>query len=49
MAIGFTYYMDPIASVALLMGIYQGGNFGGAVTAIVLGNTGYANVGRDAP
>ena len=37
MAIPFTYYMDPIASVALLMGIYQGGNFGGAVTAIVLG------------
>lgn len=37
LAIPFTFYMDPVPSIALLMGIYQGGNFGGAVTAIMIG------------
>ncbi len=37
MAIPFTFYMDPVASMALLMGIYQGGAYGGALSAVVIG------------
>lgn len=37
MAIPFTFYMDPISSMALLMGIYQGGSYGGALSATVIG------------
>ncbi|MEM7021175.1 MAG: tripartite tricarboxylate transporter permease [Pseudomonadota bacterium] len=40
MAIPFTYYMDPISSMALLIGIYQGGSFGGALSATVVGMPG---------
>lgn len=37
MAIPFTFYMDPVSSMALLMGIYQGGAYGGALSAVVIG------------
>lgn len=37
MAIPFTFYMDPVSSLALLMGIYQGGSYGGALSAVVIG------------
>jgi len=37
MAIPFTFYMDPVSSMALLMGIYQGGSYGGALSATVIG------------
>jgi putative tricarboxylic transport membrane protein len=37
LAIPFTFDMDPVSGVALLMGIYQGGSYGGAITAILLG------------
>ncbi len=37
LAIPFTFHLEPVTGVALLMGIYQGGSFGGAITAIVLG------------
>lgn len=37
MAIPFTFYMDPISSMALLMGIYQGGSYGGALAATIIG------------
>lgn len=37
LAIPFTFYMDPVSSLALLIGIYQGGNYGGAVSATILG------------
>jgi len=37
LAIPFTFYMSPVPAIALLIGIYQGGNFGGAITATVLG------------
>ena len=37
LAIPFTFYMDPVPAIALLLGIYQGGNYGGAITATVLG------------
>jgi len=37
LAIPFTFSLDPVTGIALLMGIYQGGSYGGAITAIVLG------------
>ncbi|NIO09490.1 MAG: hypothetical protein GTO40_16385, partial [Deltaproteobacteria bacterium] len=37
LAIPFTFYMGPVPAIALLLGIYQGGNYGGAITATVLG------------
>ncbi len=33
--IPFTFYLNPIASVALLMGLSKGGNFGGSIPAIL--------------
>ena len=37
LAIPFTFHMSPVPAIALLLGIYQGGNYGGAITATVLG------------
>jgi putative tricarboxylic transport membrane protein len=37
LVIPFTFYMPPVPSMALLLGIYQGGSYGGAVTATILG------------
>ncbi len=37
LAIPFTFHMEPIAALALLIGIYQGGNYGGAISATILG------------
>ncbi len=37
MAIPFTFYMEPVSAMALLMGIYQGGSYGGALSATVIG------------
>ena len=31
----FTYYLGPIAGIALLMGLTKGGNFGGSIPAIL--------------
>lgn len=33
--IPFTFYLNPIASIALLMGLSKGGNFGGSIPAIL--------------
>lgn len=37
MAIPFTFYMDPVSSMALLIGIYQGASYGGALSATIIG------------
>ncbi|MEL6521882.1 MAG: tripartite tricarboxylate transporter permease [Pseudomonadota bacterium] len=37
MAIPFTFYVDPVTAMALLIGIYQGGSYGGAVAATMIG------------
>ncbi len=37
MAVPFTFGMDPVSSLALLMGIYQGGSYGGALSASIVG------------
>lgn len=37
LVIPFTFYIPPVPSMALLLGIYQGGSYGGAITATILG------------
>lgn len=37
MAIPFTFYMDPVSAMALLIGIYQGGSYGGAISSTMIG------------
>jgi len=37
MAIPFTFYMEPISAMALLIGIYQGGSYGGAIASTMIG------------
>ena len=37
LGIPFTFYMTSVAGMALLLGIYQGGSYGGAISATVLG------------
>ena len=37
MVIPFTFYMDPVTAMALLIGIYQGASYGGALSATVIG------------
>ena len=37
LAIPFTFYMTPVSGMALLLGIYQGGSYGGAISATILG------------
>ncbi len=38
--IPLTFYMDPVKSLALLLGIYNGGTYGGSISAIMLGTPG---------
>lgn len=37
LAIPFTYNLDAVTSMALLLGIYQGGSYGGSISATLLG------------
>jgi len=37
LAIPFTFNLDAITAMALLLGIYQGGSYGGAITAALIG------------
>ena len=39
-AVPLTYYMDPLAAVAFLIGINKGGTFGGSISAILLNTPG---------
>lgn len=38
--IPLTFYMDPVQSLTMLIGAYNGGTFGGSISAIVLGAPG---------
>ncbi len=38
--IPLTFYMDPVQSLAMLIGAYNGGTFGGSISAILLGAPG---------
>ena len=38
--IPFTFFMDPVVSIAMLIGAYKGGLYGGSISAILLGTPG---------
>ena len=40
-----TYYMESMAALALLIGIYVGGSFGGSIPAILIGTPGAPEAG----
>jgi putative tricarboxylic transport membrane protein len=40
LVIPLTFYMDPVQSLAMLIGAYNGGNFGGSISAILIGTPG---------
>ncbi|TVQ39053.1 MAG: hypothetical protein EA384_07265 [Spirochaetaceae bacterium] len=35
-----TFYMDPVAGLSLLMGVYKGGTYGGSISAVLLNTPG---------
>ncbi len=35
-----TFYMDPVASISMLIGAYKGGLYGGSISAIMIGAPG---------
>ena len=36
LALPFTFSMEPVAAILLLVGIYKGGMYGGSITAILI-------------
>ena len=38
--IPFTFYMDPVVSISMLIGAYKGGLYGGSISAILIGTPG---------
>ncbi|MDT8903444.1 tripartite tricarboxylate transporter permease [Anaeroselena agilis] len=40
LVIPLTFYMDPVQSLSMLIGAYNGGTFGGSISAILLGAPG---------
>jgi len=38
--IPFTFYMDPVISISMLIGAYKGGLYGGSISAILIGTPG---------
>jgi len=40
LVIPITFYMDPVISIAMLIGAYKGGLYGGSISAIMLGTPG---------
>ncbi len=38
--IPLTFYMDPVQSLSMLIGAYNGGTFGGSISAVLLGTPG---------
>ena len=38
--IPFTFYMDPVVSIAMLIGAYKGGLYGGSISAILMATPG---------
>jgi putative tricarboxylic transport membrane protein len=35
-----TFYMDPVAGIILLLGVYKGGTYGGSISAILINTPG---------
>jgi len=42
LVIPMTFYMSPVAAIAMLVGAYKGGLYGGSISAILLGTPGTA-------
>lgn len=40
LALPFTFYMQPVTGILLLLGIYKGGLYGGSIPAILIGTPG---------
>jgi len=40
LALPFTFYMEPIVSIAFILGIYKAGVYGGSISAILIGTPG---------
>lgn len=40
LALPFTFYMEPVVSIAFLLGIYKAGVWGGSISAILIGTPG---------
>ena len=36
----FTFYMDPVAGLSMLIGVYKGGTYGGSISAILINTPG---------
>jgi putative tricarboxylic transport membrane protein len=43
----FTYYMEPVPAISLIMGIFKGGMFGGSISAITFGTPGTPEAAAD--
>jgi putative tricarboxylic transport membrane protein len=39
----FTFFMDPVVGISLLIGLYKGGTFGGTISAVLIGTPGTAS------
>lgn len=49
LVIPLTYYMTPVQSFSMLMGAYNGGCFGGSISAILIGTPGTPNAAATVP
>lgn len=47
LALPFTFGMNPVAAIAMLICIYKGGMFGGSISAILIGTPGTAAAAAD--
>ncbi|MGR3584357.1 MAG: tripartite tricarboxylate transporter permease, partial [Pseudooceanicola nanhaiensis] len=43
LALPFTFYMDPVPSILLLVALYKGSTYGGSVSAILIKTPGTAS------
>jgi putative tricarboxylic transport membrane protein len=39
----FTFFMDPVVGISMLIGLYKGGTFGGSISAVLIGTPGTAS------
>jgi putative tricarboxylic transport membrane protein len=37
LALPFTFYMEPVVAISLLLGIYKAGVYGGSISAVLIG------------
>ena len=39
----FTFFMNPVVGISMLIGLYKGGTFGGTISAVLIGTPGTAS------